>query len=104
MSVANIARITATKAPSFEKGGIVPGQSFTGDKVQANVNSGEMILNRQQQSTLFKVANGGGSDSGKLDQAIALLSSIVQQPLVVNIDGREVFNVTRGQLASGRSF
>lgn len=43
---------------NFEQGGIVPGSSFTGDNVQANVNSGEMILNRQQQSQLFSLATG----------------------------------------------
>lgn len=37
----------------FADGGIVGGSSFTGDKVIARVNSGEMILNRSQQSKLF---------------------------------------------------
>lgn len=49
----------------FENGGIVPGTSFTGDNVAANVNSGEMILNRQQQSQLFNLANGAGQSSGQ---------------------------------------
>lgn len=39
--------------PKFADGGIVPGNSFVGDKVNAKVNSGEMILNRQQQAGLF---------------------------------------------------
>lgn len=60
-----IATITANKPkpPSFATGGIVPGNSYSGDKVQANVNSGEMILNAQQQANLWKMANsatGGG--------------------------------------------
>lgn len=60
-----IATITANKPkpPSFATGGIVPGNSYSGDKVQANVNSGEMILNAQQQANLWKIANsatGGG--------------------------------------------
>lgn len=47
----------------FESGGIVGGTSFSGDKVVAHVNSGEMILNREQQTNLFKMANvGGGFD------------------------------------------
>lgn len=45
--------------PQFEQGGIVPGSSFTGDNVLAKVNSGEMILNQEQQAQLFNVANGG---------------------------------------------
>ena len=55
-----IATIVANKpkAPSFATGGIVQGTSYSGDKVKANVNSGEMILNAQQQANLWKLANG----------------------------------------------
>ena len=60
-----IATITANKPknPSFATGGIVPGSSYSGDRVQANVNSGEMILNTQQQRNLWDMANsrGGGA-------------------------------------------
>lgn len=54
------------KPPSFATGGIVPGRSYSGDRVQANVNSGEMILNAQQQRNLWDLANnskGGGNTS-----------------------------------------
>lgn len=47
----------------FAGGGIVPGSSFSGDNQLVNVNSGEMILNRNQQSKLFQMANGGGGRS-----------------------------------------
>lgn len=43
---------------SFATGGIVPGTSYTGDKVVAHVNSGEMILNARQQARLFAIASG----------------------------------------------
>ena len=60
-----IASIVANKPrpPSFQQGGIVPGTSYSGDRVQANVNSGEMILNAQQQRNLWDMANsrGGGA-------------------------------------------
>lgn len=61
-----IATITANKPkpPSFATGGIVQGSSYSGDKVQANVNSGEMILNAQQQANLWKMANGAAGGSG----------------------------------------
>jgi hypothetical protein len=45
----------------FANGGIVGGSSFTGDRVTAQVNSGEMILNKSQQARLFKIANGGAT-------------------------------------------
>jgi hypothetical protein len=38
----------------------VGGNSFQGDKLLARVNSGEMILNKRQQASLFKQLNNGG--------------------------------------------
>ena len=49
---------------NFQDGGIVPGSSFSGDNVQANVNSGEMVLNRQQQTSLFNLANNNSGGQG----------------------------------------
>lgn len=45
--------------PKFAAGGIVPGTSYSGDKVMAGLNSGEMILNHMQQQRLFNMLNGG---------------------------------------------
>jgi hypothetical protein len=45
----------------FANGGIVPGYSFSGDRVPILANSGEMILNGGQQASLFNQLNGGGS-------------------------------------------
>ena len=55
---AAVAMTEAVGALAFATGGIVPGTSRTGDKVVARVNSGEMILNAQQQARLFAIANG----------------------------------------------
>lgn len=61
-SGAQLAAVIASQPapPRFEQGGIVPGSSFTGDNMLARVNSGEMVLNQQQQAQLFNQANGGG--------------------------------------------
>lgn len=47
--------------PKFAHGGIVQGSSTIGDNNLARVNAGEMILNKQQQATLFGMLNGSNS-------------------------------------------
>lgn len=64
LGAAVAAAISAASKPNiqrFANGGIVGGSSFTGDRVSAQVNSGEMILNKTQQANLFRMANGGGT-------------------------------------------
>ena len=67
---ANLAAIASTTAailaafatvPKFADGGIVQGSSTIGDHNIARVNAGEMILNKQQQATLFGMLNGSNS-------------------------------------------
>lgn len=60
-----IAAIAST--PKFANGGIVPGLSYSGDKVPALVNSGEMILNKTQQGNLFRMIAGGGGRAGNVN-------------------------------------
>lgn len=65
----------------YESGGIVGGTSFSGDKVVAHVNSGEMILNREQQTRLFDMANyGGGFDYSGLTQALTQAVASLPSP------------------------
>lgn len=51
--------------PKFAAGGIIPGSSYTGDYVPVMANSGEMILNKSQQSSLFNMLNNGIGNSGR---------------------------------------
>ena len=53
-----VSQIKQLTAGGYAEGGIVPGNSFAGDKVMAMVNSGEMILNTHQQKNLFDMLNG----------------------------------------------
>ena len=55
---ANIKSMTSGK---FAEGGIVGGTSYSGDKLFAMVNSGEMILNKRQQGNLANMIGGGGN-------------------------------------------
>ena len=54
LAISAIAAMTAAmmSIPKFETGGIMGGTSYSGDKLLARINSGEMILNKKQQSNL----------------------------------------------------
>jgi hypothetical protein len=60
----------AKNAGKFAQGGIIGGYSFSGDRVPILANSGEMVLNQQQQSSLFKQLNNGGN-GGSLTARVA---------------------------------
>jgi len=66
------------KPPKYQYGGIVEGERYQGDQVSARLNSGEMVLTRDQQARLFDVANGGGG------------GGITRIIVPVNIDGKKV--------------
>ncbi len=61
MSLGLINGQQAPAAPSFDKGGVMGGNSFTGDRLQANLNSGEMVLTRERQLQLLNGDVSGGS-------------------------------------------
>ena len=65
-----VSQIKQLTAGGYAEGGIIPGNSFHGDKVMAMVNSGEMILNTHQQKNLFDMLNGitgTGISSSKIE-------------------------------------
>ena len=66
---AGVAAVVAALASmnKFANGGIVGGNSYTGDRTTARVNSGEMILNKAQQGTLWNMLNGKGGLGGHVD-------------------------------------
>lgn len=51
---------------AFAKGGIVGGNSTTGDRNLVRANSGEMLLTKGQQGTLFSMLNGKGGVGGNV--------------------------------------
>jgi len=97
---AQAARLSGLK---FEQGGIISGNAMTGDSVQARVNSGEMILNRTQQTELFNIANGSGNgnNASTIDAINRLTSAIMAQPINVSVDGRAIATVIRKEVQSG---
>lgn len=50
--ISTIAAIKSATAGSYASGGMIPGNSYSGDNLTANVNAGEVILNRAQQSNI----------------------------------------------------
>lgn len=56
-AISTVASIFAS-IPKFANGGIIGGSSFYGDKLLARVNSGEMILNKDQQKSLYQATSG----------------------------------------------
>lgn len=85
----NVAKIASQKPPAYEKGGIVPGSSYSGDNTIARVNSGEMILNQQQQKQVFNQLNSGSGPTN------------VNSTIVVELDGEVVGRAVSKQVANG---
>lgn len=56
-------KATTMSMMAFAEGGIVGGSSYSGDRILARVNAGEMILNKRQQSNLFDMINDGVSNN-----------------------------------------
>lgn len=54
------------KATGYANGGIIGGNSYSGDRLYARVNSGEMILNSKQQANLWKEINNPVNSSNPL--------------------------------------
>ena len=57
-AIATEAMVQAFGLMAFANGGIVGGNSPTGDRILARVNSGEMILNKSQQQRLLALLSG----------------------------------------------
>jgi len=76
-------------AGSFTQGGIVPGSSYSGDKLTARVNSGERIMTQEQQRLLTDMLSGRSQPGSSAP--INLVSTLV-------VDGKEMArSVTRYQ-------
>ncbi|MCL2805263.1 MAG: hypothetical protein FWD26_04930 [Treponema sp.] len=67
------------KMPSFSAGGIVPGSSFTGDKVIGNLNSREGVFTLEDQKYFFYQIQGRKLGGGATNTTI-----------IVQLDGREI--------------
>lgn len=85
----------------FATGGIVGGNSKSGDRVLARVNSGEMILNAAQQAQLFAIANGRMAPTVNTDVLAGLMAGgaggMKAGSVVGKIRGRDIVLVTANE-------
>lgn len=85
----------------FATGGIVGGNSKSGDRVLARVNSGEMILNAAQQAQLFAIANGRMQPTVNTDVLTGLMAGGAggskADSVVGKIRGRDIVLVTANE-------
>lgn len=85
-------------AGNYSGGGVIPGTSYSGDKLTANVNSAEVISNpRQAANLLYEISNNparGGFDYGRFVEAMAAANEALPNP-VMNYDEFARFNRKR---------
>ena len=105
-----IASLIAAKPipPSFATGGIVGGSSYYGDRVQANLNSREMVLNMGQQKNLFDAINTGNMGGGAVNVVVNNSASnlVTAEPKITRgqielmIDARVNESMRKGRYSS----
>lgn len=98
-----LATVAAATIKGFEDGGVVGGSSYHGDRQLVRINSGEMVLNRNQQAELFRQANGSGS--GMSDDAVdRIVAAVRSAPVIIEVNGRELARAMRDEKANGFAF
>lgn len=74
-------------APAFAEGGVVPGNSYTGDRVVIRANSGERVLTKEMSDNLVQMLAEGvphwGLDYGRLSDAFREAVQEMPSPVLV---------------------
>jgi hypothetical protein len=100
-SAVNISNIAATNlATGITE--VPPG--FRNDTFPANLSSGERVLSVEQNKDLKQFMSNGGGGSNEILMMIVNRLDGLENQITVNIGEKEVFNVLRDGVNSGRSF
>lgn len=84
----------------FQTGGFVGGNSIAGDQNIIRANSDEFVATRAQQRNMIE-SMANGTAKGGMDQANAVIQSAFAQPIVVQINEREIARATRESRKEG---
>jgi hypothetical protein len=95
----NVGKITSVG--DYANGGFIGGSSFQGDNLQANVNSGEAVLNTSQQKEFMKIANGGNNNNSLLDAIHSLGDRIMNMEIKLIADDTEIARSTSRGVMNG---
>lgn len=77
---ANIATaVQSIKSAKFAEGGVVPGTSYTGDRVPAWLNSTEVVLNNKQQAKLLYDIASGNAMMGRGGNTVEAFSEALRE-------------------------
>ena len=77
--IAGIAQAKSAMA-GYNDGGVIPGNSYTGDKLMIRANSDEMVLTKKQQTELFNIANGRGGSGNQFYMVKAFEKALSRMP------------------------
>lgn len=77
--IAGIAQAKSAMA-GYNDGGVIPGNSYTGDNLMIRANSDEMVLTKKQQTELFNIANGRGGSGNQFYMVKAFEKALSRMP------------------------
>lgn len=102
----SLATIAAQTIGSFQSGGVIGGingATMGRDNAIANVRTGEMVLNADQQGRLFNFIEGRGDDQGGglVGEVRALRTAILTSPVIIEVDGKEIARANRTAIEEG---
>lgn len=96
-----IGTIKSATSGSYAHGGIIPGGSYSGDRLTANVNSGEMIINRRQQLQLWRMVQAPLASAPQYATPSSVMPSLNLSALRSNLGAQRVDVNVSGRI-SGR--